>query len=269
VLESWGLRVRDSLERPEGVHRYLADTDDARAVELTAALTDPDVRAVWATRGGYGTQRLLDRLDWPLLARARPRLLVGFSDVTALHQAVAARLGAVTVHAAGVAGLGDADPATVAATRLLVMEGAPASLSGTPAALGPAAAGSAEGILVGGNITVLASSLGSALVHPASGGIAVLEDVGERPYRLDRALTQLLRAGWFDEVRGVACGTFSGCGDPAEVRAVLEDRLGGLGVPVVLDLPFGHTPTNLPLALGVRAVIDGSAGTLTVGRCLV
>jgi muramoyltetrapeptide carboxypeptidase len=265
VLRAWGLRVRvGTPQSGQGGHRYLADNDEQRAAELTAAWTDPEVRAVWAARGGYGTQRLLDRLDWSLLAAATPRLLVGFSDVTALHQAVAARLGAVSVHAAGVAGLGDGDAGTLEATRRLVTEGSPVELLGTPGR-----GGSAEGVLVGGNVTMLATSVGSGTVHPATGGIALLEEVGEQPYRLDRALTQLLRGGWFEGVRGVACGGFTGCGDDDEVRAVLDDRLAGLGVPVVHGLPVGHAPTNLPVPLGVRARLDAEAGTLSVGRSLV
>jgi muramoyltetrapeptide carboxypeptidase len=266
VLRDWGLRVRVGSNGRSGrdPHPYLAGSDQERAAELTAAMTDPEVRAVWAARGGYGTQRLLELLDWSLLARATPRLLVGFSDVTALHQAVAARLGAASVHAAGVAGLGDGDAATIDATRRLVTEGAPVELRGTPGR-----GGSVEGVLVGGNLTMLASSAGSRVVHPAEGGIALLEDVGERPYRLDRALTQLLRSGWFDGVRGVACGGFTACGDAEEVRAVLDERLGRLGVPVVHGLPVGHAQMNLPLPLGIRARLDAGSGTLSVGRSLL
>ncbi len=261
-LRDWGLSVRvGGLRRG---HPFHAGSDEERAEELTAAMTDPEVRAVWAARGGYGTQRLLELLDWSVLAGATPRLLVGFSDITALHQAVAARLGAVSVHAAGVAGLGDGDTATNEATRRLVSEGAPIELVGMPGQ-GPAV----EGVLVGGNLTMLASSAGSGAVHPAAGGIALLEDVGEAPYRLDRALTQLLRSGWFDGVHGVACGGFTSCGDADEVQAVLDERLGRLGVPVVHGLPVGHALTNLPVPLGIRARLDPSTGTLSVGRSLL
>jgi muramoyltetrapeptide carboxypeptidase len=266
VLREWGLRVRvGGLRRS---HPFLAGSDEERADELTAAMTDPGVRAVWTARGGYGTQRLLELLDWTLLARATPRLLIGFSDITALHQAVAARLGAVSVHAAGVAQLGDGDPATNEATRRLVTEGAPLELSGTPGSE-PVRNGAVDGVLVGGNLTMLASSVGSRVVYPADGGIALLEDIGEEPYRIDRSLTQLLRSGWFDGVRGVACGGFTSCGDPDEVRAVLDERLGRLGVPVVHDLPVGHERTNLPVPLGIRAHLDASTGTLSVGRSLL
>jgi muramoyltetrapeptide carboxypeptidase len=265
VLRRWGLEVRlPTAADPRGdkSHSWLAGSDAARTRELTLAWTDPGVHAVWAARGGYGVHRLLDRLDWKLLAEATPRLLVGFSDLTALHQAFATRLGVASVHGPGVAALGESRPVGQEATRRLVMEGLRVELAGRP---GPGT-GVAEGVLVGGNLTVLASSSGTSLVHPASNGIALLEDVGERPYRLDRSVTQLLRSGWLDGVRGVALGSFTACGDPEEVRTLLLERLGTLGVPLVHDLPVGHAPDDLPVPLGVRARLDAGAGTLVLDR---
>ncbi len=263
VLRSWGLRVRYAGPRV-GPLPWLAGSDQERAEELTDAFTDPDVRAVWMARGGFGTHRLLDLLDWDRLRAATPRLLVGFSDVTALHQAVASRLGSVTVHGPGVGGLGDGDAPSVEAVRRLVTEAELVELEGVPDPRG----GTAEGVLVGGNLTVLAASAGTADVRPAAGGIALLEDVGESPYRLDRAVTQLLRTGWFEGVRGVALGAFTDCGDEAHVVALLEDRLSPLGVPVLHGLSVGHVPSNLPVPLGVRSRIDLTAGTLAVDRPL-
>ena len=263
VLRGWGLDVR--VDEP-AAHAlpWLAGSDQDRADRLAAAWTDPDVRAVWTARGGYGTQRILDLLDWDAMAGAAPKLLAGFSDVTALHQAFASRLGLATLHAAGVAGLGDDDPATVEETRRLVLSGGPVTLHGAPDPGG----GTAEGVLVGGNLTLLATSVGTALVHPAAGGIVLLEDVGEQPYRLDRSLTQLLRAGWFDDVRAVALGAFTDCGDAEHVTALLHDRLAPLGVPVLHGLPVGHVPANHPLLLGARATVDLATGTLTLDKTL-
>jgi muramoyltetrapeptide carboxypeptidase len=123
-------------------------------------------------------------------------------------------------------------------------------------------------VLVGGNLTVLASSAGTSMVRPATDGIALLEDVGERPYRLDRAVTQLLRSRWLDGVRGVALGSFTECGDAEEVRSLLLERLGPLGVPIVHDLPVGHASDDLPVPLGVRGRLDAAAGTLDLDRGL-
>jgi muramoyltetrapeptide carboxypeptidase len=265
VLRRWGLEVRlpAAADPPgEGSHSWLAGSDAARSRELTSAWTDPDVRAVWAARGGYGVHRLLDLLDWELLAEATPRLLVGFSDLTALHQAFGNRLGVASVHGPGLAALGNSSPVVQEATRRVAMEGLPVTLTGRP---GPGS-GVAEGVMVGGNLTVLAASSGTSLVHPASNGIALLEDVGERPYRIDRSLTQLLRSGWLDGVRGVALGSFTACGDPEEVLSLLLERLGPLDVPLVHHLPVGHAAHDLPVPLGVRGRLDAAAGTLTLDR---
>lgn len=269
VLESWGLRVRVE-PATETSESWLAGDDGHRAAAFSRAWADADVAAVWTSRGGFGTQRMLDLLDWDALARSAPKLLVGFSDVTALHQAVASRWGLATVHGPGVAGLGDGTPEAVAQVRTLVTDGGPLTLTGTP---GPrpasaASAASAEGTVTGGNLAVLASSAGTPLVRPAAHGIALLEDVGEAPYRLDRYVTQLLRSGWFDDVRAVALGDFTGCGEPGEAEALLQSRLAPLGVPMVTGLPLGHAPDNRALPLGVHARLDAEAGTLSFERTL-
>jgi muramoyltetrapeptide carboxypeptidase len=133
---------------------------------------------------------------------------------------------------------------------------------------GPAACslvpGRARGPLTGGNLSLLAASIGTAECRPASGAIALLEDVGEELYRIDRLVTQLLRAGWFDGVAGIALGSWQGCGDEHEVRALLTDRLGPLGVPTVWQLGFGHHRGSLALPLGAEAELDADTATLTV-----
>lgn len=263
VLRSWGLEVREPLARP-GEHAWLAGSDEERAAAFVSAWTDPRVRAVVATRGGFGSQRALSLLDWEALASAGPKLVVGFSDVTALHQAVAAMLGLVSVHGPVTASLGDRDDATREWMRGLLFDGVVPALTG----LTPLRGGRATGVLVGGNLTVLASAVGTPFTRPAAGSIVVLEDVGEQPYRLDRALTQLAQSGWLDEVRGVVVGEFTDCGDPAAVRALLADRLGALGVPVVAGAPVGHGATNLALPLGVNATLDADSGRLEVKRAL-
>lgn len=257
VLRSWGLKVREPAPYDESLP-WLAGSDEHRAAELTAAWTDPDVRAVIATRGGFGTQRLLDQLDWAALEAAGPKTFVGFSDLTALHQACAARLGLATVLGPVAASLSDRDDATRDGLRDLLFDGKAPTVAG----LATIVPGRADGTLLGGNVSMLASSCGTDLVRPATGAIVVLEDIREAPYRLDRALTQLLRAGWFDGVAGIVLGEFTECGNAANLRALFDARLAPLGVPIVDGAPIGHGHTNLALTLGTRARLDADAGRL-------
>ena len=265
VLEGWGLRVR-VLDSARGRHRdlpYLAADDETRAADLTRAWCDPGVRAVFCARGGYGAQRMVDLLDWRAVAAAPPKPLVGFSDVTALHQAFASRLGLSTVHGPVVSSLGGGDDTSRAHLRAMLFEPATA-LSVTPEPLQALVPGRADGVLVGGNVAMLASSVGTPTSAPARDSIAVLEDIGEEVYQLDRLLTQLLRAGWFDGVRGIVLGDFTDCGAPEAVRALMLDRLGPLGVPTLWGAPIGHEPRNLAFPIGVPAVLDADAGTLVL-----
>lgn len=265
LLESWGLRVR------RGAHvlaahptlDHLAGPDEDRAADFTDAWLDPDAAAVMVARGGFGSQRILDLLDWRRLAEAGPKLFIGFSDVTALHQAIAARLGLVTLHGHVVTSLGSAEPASAEFLRRLAME--PESivelLAGCAVTVVP---GQATGVLTGGNLSLLAAEVGTRFSRSGRGGIVVLEDAGEPAYRVDRLLTQLLRAGWFDGVAGLVIGSFTDCGPPEEVEAVLHARLVPLGVPMVAGFDFGHTPTMVSLPFGVRAALDADRGTLIV-----
>ena len=265
LLESWGLRVRvgaHALDR-DG---YLAGRDEDRAADLTAAWCDREVRALVCARGGYGAHRTADLVDWPRLRAAAPKVLVGSSDATALHEAVGHELGLVSVFGPMPASpvLAGTDPHGPSAEHLraTLLDSPEVVLSPEPGAPGPVAGGRVRGPLVGGNLTLLAAGVGTRWSLPAAGGIAVLEDVTESAYRLDRLLTQLLRAGWFDGVLGVALGSWHSCGEDA-VAAVIG-RLAPLGVPVLAGLPFGHARPQLSLPLGAPAALDADAGTLTV-----
>ena len=265
VLEGWGLRVR-VLDSARGRHPdfgYLAADDATRAADLTRAWCDPEVRAVFCARGGYGAQRMVDLLDWRAVAAVPPKPLVGFSDVTALHQAFASRLGLSTLHGPVVSSLGDGDEASRSHLRTMLFDPEQA-LTVTPEPLPALVPGRAEGVLVGGNVAMLASSVGTPTSAPARDSIAVLEDIAEEVYQLDRLLTQLLRAGWFDGVRGIVLGDFTDCGPPEAVRALMVDRLGPLGVPTLWGAQIGHEPRNLAFPTGVPAVLDADEGTLVL-----
>ena len=265
VIESWGLTVRMGAH-VHGRHpslEHLAAPDGQRAGDVVDAWCAPEVAAVWVARGGSGCHRLVDRLDWPAMAQAGPRLLVGFSDVTALHEAVAQRLGLVTVHAPVLTSLGESVPSTQDQVRRLLFE--PDSARELLAGMSTVTGGAADGVLHGGNLRTLTASLGTRAARPARGSIVVIEDVGEQAFRVDGMLTQLIRAGWFDGVRGVVAGAFTDTGG-SDVDSVVAYRLGALGVPMVNGARVGHIPDNQPLPLGVPARLDADAGTLVLTR---
>ncbi len=235
-------------------HRFNAGTAEQRAADLRWAVSAPDLDAVWFARGGYGTAHLLDALPAGALDQ---RPIVGFSDATALFCALRGRGRAV--HGPVLTSLGTlADDDTVEATRALLLEGRAPSLPGEAVA-GPR--GAVRGALTGGNIAVLASLCGTAHAWQAAGGIAILEDTGEAPYRLDRCLHQLICAGAFAGVCGIALGEFVNCDPPPgagwTLLEVLLERLEPLGVPIVAGLPVGHGAANRPWVVGAQAVLDG------------
>ncbi len=263
VLRGWGLDVVEGrhLRHTHPDLGYLAGPDEDRAADLTEAWLDPEVAAVLCGRGGYGVPRLLDLLDWARLGRAAPKPLVGFSDVTPLLHALGTRLGVQGVHGPAVTGIGDGDVASNDRLRRLLFADGPDPILGRD--LVPLVPGVAEGPLVGGNLALIASSIGTGDLLPARDAVVVLEDVDEYPFRLDRVLTQVLRSGWLDGAGAVVLGGFTNCGDPAQHRALVLDRLGGLGVPVLAGAPIGHDRTNLAFWMGEHAVVTD--GVLSVG----
>ncbi|WP_419999172.1 S66 peptidase family protein [Streptomyces boninensis] len=267
ILRGWGLEPVVGEQVYAGHPRlgYLAADDAARARDFERAWCDPTVRAVFAGRGGYGSQRMLDLIDWEALRAAGPKVYVGFSDSTPLHEAIAVELGIVTLHGpmpAWTVFLKD-EPTREHLRRTLFDPGSVTTLTAPDA--GALVSGRARGVTIGGCVSMLAAGLGSPLSRPgAAGGILLIEDVEEEDYRLDRILTQLLRSGWLDGIAGVACGSWDDCGPYENVRAVLTDRLAPLGVPVLERLGFGHGAPALTIPLGVPAVLDADAGTLTL-----
>ena len=255
ILRSWGLTVR--FEHAAGAdHRlsYLSADDQSRADDLVSAWCDPDCRAVWAVRGGYGSQRMVDRLDMQALRAAGPRHLVGFSDVTALHGRIGRQLGQVTIHGPGIGSVEQLrDHSSAEALQRLIMT---AALPGLVLASGHTfIPGAATGRLWGGNLSLLASEVGIEPV-PDEPSVLIIEDVGEESYRIDRMLTQLARAGWLDQVVGVGVGQFSGNPTPHLLEHVLADRLANLGVPVICGLEVGHGSRNVALPLGAQVSIS-------------
>jgi muramoyltetrapeptide carboxypeptidase len=265
VLGSWGLEVVTGahvLDRAA----HLAGSDEDRAADFQQAWCDPETAAVLCARGGSGAARLLDLLDWDAMLRAEPKAFVGYSDATALHEALATRLGLSSLFGPMPAALpfgGESpDQASLEHLRTTLFQPELVQvLRGDDASC--VVPGRASGVTVGGTLALLASTIGTSESRPAGGGIVVLEDITEPAYRLDNLLTQLLRSGWFDGVRGIALGTWVDCGDDA--LDTVCSRLGTLGVPLLAGLPFGHGVPQLTVPLGLEAELDADAGTLTMG----
>lgn len=265
-LRAWGLDVQvmphvlDTHPR----HGYLAGSDAARAADFQEAWLDPDVRAVLTARGGYGASRMVDLVDWDALAATDPKVLVGYSDCTVLHQAVATHLGLVSLHGpmSGTVSFLESPPAREHLRRTLFEPEATQTVAGPLAHT--LVGGTARGVTTGGCLSLLATAVGRGTTQPsAAGGIVLLEDVDERAYRVDSFLTFLLRSGWFDGAVGIVLGSWQDC-EPVE--PVVLDLLGPLGIPIVGELGFGHGPDPLTVPLGVPVELDADAGTLTLDQ---
>jgi muramoyltetrapeptide carboxypeptidase len=270
LFERHGLHARlypgCHTRHPE--HDFLAGDDATRLADLHAAFADPDIAAVFCLRGGWGSARLLDRIDGATL-RANPKPLVGFSDITALH-ALLVREGLVGLHApmpgSNLVLAGNEDDAQ--ALFELLMRPLPADhrLAPALAADGWRTPGQASGTLIGGNLAVVASLLGTPWAWPMSDAVLFLEEVSEAPYRVDRLLTQLRHAGVLQSARGFVLGSFSAEDD---ATAVLREHLGGLGKPVLAGWPAGHARPNRALPLGAKVTLDAGAGTLTLNEAVL
>lgn len=243
-------------------HGFLAGDDEARRADLRWALFEAEAGAVIASRGGYGTSRLIDGISLERLA-ARPRWIVGSSDLTSLLVTTWARLGLVGIHGPMAVGIGQAGDGPDLQLLQQLLEGrAPEPLAG----LETLVPGRARGPLVGGNLTVLAHLCGALPRDWARGAVLFLEDVTEQPYRLDRCLCQLDRSGALDGLAAVVVGELTGCEpgpDGVTAREVVSRELGALGVPVLIGYPAAHGARNRPFLHGASVEIhagpdDGS-----------
>jgi muramoyltetrapeptide carboxypeptidase len=268
VLAGWGLRP-DELT-PERRHLYLAGTDAERAGEFQRLYLDRRVKALFCTRGGYGSARILPLLDRARIAAAPPKPVAGFSDVTALFAWLHWAAGVAAVHGPCLAAPGAlAGPGAgtgVEALRRILFD--PHARLAYPARLmhrpGAARAGSVTGRLVGGCLSVLATTLGTPWALDTRGAILFLEDTDEAPYRIDRMLTHLRQAGRLDSVRAVVFGHLRRCDSdpPGLLEQALRDVFRDAPYPVASGLPAGHGEPNLPLLLGRTARLDFEAGPL-------
>jgi muramoyltetrapeptide carboxypeptidase len=253
------LRSRYRLSMSAGVlerEGYLAGGDPRRARELTRAMLDPNAKAIVVVRGGYGALRIAADLPWREFA-ARPKWLVGFSDVTTLL-AMAWRAGVASVHAPNVTGLGrDPSPAVRAAwIAALERPTAPRRWTG----LGVVREGEAGGPIVGGNLAIVHALAAAGQLAVPPGSVVALEDVGEAPYRVDRMLTSLVLGGHLRAASAIVFGGFERCASPGDPRAiddVLVDCTRGLGIPVLTGAPFGHGAHNEAFVVGSPVRVRG------------
>ncbi len=278
-LEAIGLKVqvgRHAYDR----WGYFAGFDRDRAEDINAMFADDAIAGIVCYTGGWGSPRVLPYLDYNLIAR-KPKVIIGFSDITALLNAIYKRTRLVTFH--GPVGGSNLDPYSLENFRRVVMTAEPAGELRPPEKkptelidrtnriirLSP---GTATGRLVGGNLTLVASMMGTPYEIVTDGAILFLEDVREDLYRIDRMLSQLFLGGKLNRLAGFVFGRCSQCnyeGPSFSLEEILRDRFGSLGVPAIAGLSFGHIEQKLTLPIGVTATLDADAGTLRLDEAAV
>jgi len=255
-----------AVPAPNALRRdgYLAGTDAERVRDLNAALQDDRIDGIWCVRGGYGAMRILPAVDYDAMRR-RPKALLGYSDITALHAAFAVRSGVVSYHAPTARGL------LTAFTRDSLMSAVIAQRDpcGVAAGARTLREGRAEGRLVGGNLALLSALAGTPFAPDYRGAILVVEDVGEPTYRIDRMLRQLALSGALAQLSGIAFGQFTEGSEPGDDESrPLDDVLGEAadvaGVPAVAGIPLGHIADQWTIPLGTRAELDADRRSLHV-----
>lgn len=256
---------------------YLAGTDEQRLADLHWAFSDPEIEAVWCLRGGYGCGRLLPVIDYDLIRR-NPKILIGYSDITALHLAIHGRTGLVTFH--GPVAASEYPDNTTANAKAILWQGKKEHVVALPEDLealpGPEykpvviSPGKARGALIGGNLALLSALVGTEYSPSYKGKLVFIEDIGEQPYRIDRMLVQLFQGTDLAEAAGIVLGVFNDCQPKSStvpsltLEETLNDNFANLGIPVVYGFPFGHIPYNVTLPYGIDALMDTEQGTLSI-----
>ncbi|NUQ26425.1 MAG: LD-carboxypeptidase [Saprospiraceae bacterium] len=276
-IENMGFRVKLSPHIREQ-RGFIAGEDRQRLDDLHGMFADKEVAAVWCARGGYGCSRLLPAIDYKLIAQ-NPKVLIGYSDVTALLQAVFLQTGLVGFH--GPVAASDFTDYTKAQLTAVLIEGKAGHLiapaEGNLAELNPAyqpfliSPGIAGGPLMGGNLSLLAALAGTPYQADVAGKLLFIEEVGEKPYRIDRMLTQLRQAWPLHRAAGIVLGIFEDCEPKADDLSLslpdtLKDRLGDLGIPVAYGFSFGHISHQCTLPLGIQATMDTQHLTITLAE---
>jgi len=250
LLESFPLKIKQGEHIFDHLN-YLAGSDDDRVSDIHRMFSDPEIKAIFCARGGYGSARLLNDIDFDLI-RKNPKIIVGFSDLTALLLAAFNKSGLITIHGPTLSDLPrnknwehlSSLIATLYKPEIFFKQGKEINK------------GIARGNLLGGNLSTLCSLLDTPFLPSFEGVILFLEEKGESPYKLDRMITQLLLSGRLNRLSALIIGQLEDCGDMEIINSMLQERLGSLTIPVVTGLPVGHGNENISLPLGLPAVLD-------------
>jgi len=266
LLESSGLRIHIAPHVYDR-HDYLAGDDAARLSDFHAMFRNTEIRAIFCARGGYGTLRLLDRIDYDLI-REHPKIIVGYSDITALLMAITKKTGLVTFHGPMVRGFSALHDNSRESLFKLISSDQPVSFS--PMAGNSLISGRATGPLIGGNLSLICHLIGTPFLPSLDGCILFIEDRGEPLYRIDRMLTHLALAGQLKEISGLIGGEFMDCGDPSDIDTLLKTLASDLKIPLTTGFPVGHGPQNTALPLGIPTRLDADLMTLaTLEPCVI
>jgi len=252
LLDSLGYRI---IQAPHLYQRqgYLAGSDDSRLEDLHSMFQNEDVKAIFCARGGYGTLRLLDKINYDLISR-NPKVIVGYSDITALLLAIYKKTKLVTFHGPVVREVKENENQNL--RLFLDLFSAPNSLRldlKKGEALIP---GKARGILLGGNLSLISHLIGTPFMPALRETILFIEERGEALYRIDRMLTHLRLSGLLNGIRGLIMGRFIDCGDISDINDLIMDIVSGLNMPIVSGLPVGHEVQNITVPLGLQATLD-------------
>lgn len=258
LLESFPLKIRPGRYLFDRLN-YLAGPDQYRVSDLHQMFSDPSIKAIFCARGGYGSARLLDKIDFNLI-RKNPKIIVGFSDLTALLIAIHKKTGLVTIHGPTLSDL-PKNKNWLNLCKLITTYNKPRVFFKHGEIINK---GKARGILLGGNLSTICSLLDTSFLPSFEDVILFLEEKEESPYRLDRMLTQLLLSGRLDRLSALVIGQMVDCGEKELIYSLLKERLGDLNMPVVTGLPLGHGNENISLPLGLPAVIDTERLALTI-----
>jgi len=239
--------------------RHMAGPDKHRAKHLNTLFARNDIKAIICARGGFGCLRVLQHLDYELIKK-NPKMLIGFSDVTALLTTLNQRCGLAGIHGPVVTSLGFGDDESKARyKKVLCGDGSADIKPAEPVVINP---GKASGVLTGGNLATLCHLMGTDFAPDFSDKIVLLEDVNEAPYRIDRMLTQMRMAGCFENVAGIVLGSFEDCGEDEEIVEVFEDVFSGFHGPIIGGFPIGHGTRNLAITVGVNVELAADDATL-------